>query len=252
MKLLATILFTATLMSPARAWDIDKMNAQIENTNVIVGGVCSGTVISKAQRLILTAYHCVDSLFQEVTEKVVDPKTGEVREITKQKLVLLKITTNKVLNYEIIAIEDHAAQIVGSDKDNDIALIQVTDTNYAPLAEAPLAPDSYLYKRGLKVYAVGNPAITFDNSITDGIISAPQRMLAIGDKHLKVFQFTASVIGGNSGGSVLNDEGEVIGTVSAGIPGSVISFAVPISYAKAMITKAGFGAILRSTSRDRQ
>lgn len=248
--LLASILyilaaaFVFLSVKPAKAWDIDKMNAQIEQTNVIVGGVCSGTIISTSQRLVLTAYHCVDDLFQEVTEKVVDPKTGEVHEITKQKIVPLKITTNKVRNYEIIATEDHAAKVVGSDKDSDIALIQVIDTDYAPIAAAPLASDSYTYKRGLRVYAVGNPAITYDNSVTDGIISSPQRMLDIDDKHLKVFQISASVIGGNSGGSILNDDGEMIGTLSAGVRGANISFAVPISYTKAMIAKAGFGFII--------
>lgn len=249
------VVWWLALASTARAWDIDKMNTQIEDTNVIVGGVCSGTIISVPQRLILTAYHCVDDLFQETTEKVVDPKTGEIKEITKQKLIPLKITTNKVRNYEIVATEDHAAKIISSDKDNDIALIQVIDTDYIPLAAAPLAPDTYSYKRGLKIYVVGNPAIAFDNSVTDGLISAPQRMLDIEDKHFKVFQISAPVIGGNSGGSVLNDNGEMIGTLSAGIRGSAVSFAVPISYTKAMIVKAGFGAILEkppAADRDHQ
>ncbi len=239
------VLFYLIFITPAHAWDINKMNTQIEDTNVIVGGVCSGTIISKEQRLVLTAFHCVDDLFQEVTEKIEDPKTGEIKEITKRKLLPLLITTHKVRNFEIVATEDHTAKIVGSDKDTDIALIQVIDTDYAPLAAAPLAPDDYAYKRGLKIYVVGNPAIKFDNSITEGIISSPQRTLDFGDdKRLKAFQVSSPVIGGNSGGSVLNDDGEIIGTLSAGVRGAAISFAVPISYTKDMITKAGFGAIL--------
>ena len=228
----------------ADGWGIDQMNTQIEETNVIVNGVCSGTIISKEQRLVLTAYHCVDTLFQEVTEKIVDPKTGEVKEHTIQKIVPLKIITNKLRNFEVIATEEHTATVVGSDSSADIALIQVIDKDYAPMAAAALAPETYSYKRGLHVFAVGNPAIVFDNSITEGIISAPQRMLDIDGKRLKVFQFSAGIIGGNSGGSVLNDQGEMIGTVSAAMRGSAISFAVPISYTKEMIVKAGFGAIL--------
>ena len=232
--------------TPARSegWPLDAMNTQIEETNVIVNGVCSGTIISKEQRLVLTAYHCVDALFQEVTEKIVDPKTGEIKEHTIQKIVPLKIITNKLRNFEIIATEDHTATVVGSDSSADIALIQVIDKDYTPLSAAALAPETYSYKRGLHVFAVGNPAITFDNSITEGIISAPQRMLDIDGRHLKVFQFSAGIIGGNSGGSVLNDQGEMIGTVSAAIRGSAISFAVPISYTKEMIVRAGFGGIL--------
>lgn len=241
LMIMAYLVFSS---SDAKAWDIDKMNSQIEETNVIVNGVCSGTIISKEQRLVLTAYHCVDNLFKEFTEKVVDPKTNEIKEVTKQKLVPLKITTNKVRNFEIVATEDHTAKIVGSDADNDIALIQVIDIDYAPASAAPLAADTYSYKRGLKIYAVGNPSITFDNSITEGIISSPQRMLDIENRSLKVFQFSAGIIGGNSGGSLVNDDGEIIGTVSASLRGSEVSFAVPISYTKAMIIKAGFGSIL--------
>lgn len=253
-KLCTTILFVCLAFNnSARAWDIDKMNTQIEQTNVIVNGVCSGTIISKEQRLVLTAYHCVDDLFQKITEDEVDPKTGEIKSVDKQKLVPLKITTNKVRNYEVISTEDHTAKIVGSDKDGDIALIQVIDTDYIPLSAAPLASDTYVYKRGLKVYAVGNPAIVFDNSITEGIISSPQRMLEIEGKRFKTFQVSASVIGGNSGGSIVNDNGELIGTTSATMRSGTITFAVPISYTKAMITKAGFGAILeRQLSRDHQ
>lgn len=251
-----TVVLGASLMwaVSAKAWDIDKMNAQIEKTNVIVGGVCSGTVISVEHRLVLTAFHCVDDLFREQTEKIVDPKTGEIHEVTKQKIVPLKISTNKVRDFEVIATEDHVAKVIASDRENDIALIQVVDTDYVPPAAAPLAPDSFEYKRGLKIYAVGNPGITYDNSITEGIISAPQRALDIDGRILKVFQNSASIIGGNSGGALLNDNGEVIGTVSAGIRGANIGFSVPISYTKEMIVKAGFGEILPkpAPSRDRQ
>ena len=43
---------------------------------------------------------------------------------------------------------------------------------------------------------------------------------------------------------IVNDIGEIIGTVSASLRGSQIGFAVPISYTKDMIKKAGFGSIL--------
>lgn len=237
-------LFLLSKIPQAHAWDIDAMNAQIEDTNVIVGGVCSGTIISKAQRLVLTAYHCVDDLFQEVDEKVVDPKSGEIKTVSKQKLVPLAISYHKVRNYEIISTTEYAAKVVGSDSGTDVALIQITDTDFTPVGEAPLAKDSYQFKRGQKVFAVGNPGITFDNSITEGIISSPQRTLDIDDKKLKVFQDSASIMGGNSGGAVYNDDGEIIGTTSAAIRGVNIAFTVPVQYTKDMIKASGFGAII--------
>ena len=232
------------LVTPAHAWDIDKMNAQIEDTNVIVGGVCSGTIISKAQRLVLTAYHCVEQQFTEVSEKVVDPKTSEIKEVTKRVLVPLQITTNKVRNFEVIETTQHTAKIVASDSDNDIVLLQVTDVDFAPAAEVKLASDSYQYKRGLRVFAVGNPGIAFDNSVTEGIISSPQRTVEIDGKSLKMFQNSATIIGGNSGGAILNDDGDLIGTVSVGMRGASIGFAVPISFTKAMIKATSFASIL--------
>ena len=251
-KLMASLLLAfsflstpAVLLTPALAWDLDKMNAQIENTNVIVGGVCSGTIISKEQRLVLTAYHCVDDLFQEVTEKVVDPKTNEIKEHTIRKILPIEISTNKVHDYAIVGTETHTAKIVASDKENDVALIQVIDTDFKPLSAAPLAPNSYEIKRGLPIFVVGNPGIKFDNSINEGIISNTQRLLDFGDdKKLKSFQTSAPVIGGNSGGAVYNDNGELIGTLSAGVRGAAISFAVPISFTKDMLKKAGFDSIL--------
>lgn len=228
-------------------WDIDKMNAQIDNTNVIVGGVCSGTIISKEDRLVLTAYHCINDLFEDYTEDTVDPATGEVKTVTKRRKLPLEVWTNKVKDYEIVSTVKYSAKIVASDDKHDIALIQITDTDYVPVAAVALAPDSYKYKRGLRIYAVGNPNIEYDNSITEGIISNTERTINIDGKEGKYFQHSATTIGGNSGGSILNTDGELIGTVSAGLRGAAIGFAVPISFTKDMLKKAGFTKIIPPT-----
>ena len=228
---------------PAHAWDIDKMNEQIEKTNVIVGGVCSGTIIGKKDRLVLTAYHCISDLFEKYTEEVVAPD-GTISEVKKQRKIPLEVWTNKVRDYQIVSTVKYGAKIVGSDSKNDIALLQITDEDYVPPAVVKLAPDTYKYKRGLKVYAVGNPGIKFDNSISEGIIAAPERAIdfGTGTGEFKMFQHSATTIGGNSGGSILNDEGELIGTVTGGLRGAAISFAIPVRFTKEMIRRAGFAA----------
>lgn len=238
------VLALASLAAPALAWSIDEMNRQIEKTNVIVGGVCSGTVIDVKERLVLTAHHCIDGQLIEEEVKEVDPKTGEIKTKMVQKRKPLDITVHKVVDYEIVSSSSYMVRIVGADNANDIALLQVTDTGYQPEMAAKLAPDSFVIKRGLKIYAVGNPDVIYDNSITEGIISAPQRTIKLDGKDLRFFQHSASIIGGNSGGSILNEDGELIGTVSAGIRGANIGFAVPISFSKDMIRKAGFAKIL--------
>ncbi len=245
------LLVMAVLTGRAKAdgWAIDAMNEQIEKTNVIVGGVCSGTIINKDERLMLTAYHCVDNLFTDEEVKEADEKTGEVKTRTVRKKKPLEIITRKVVDFEIVATSSHLAKIVGSNRASDIALLQVIDADYKPDMAAKLAPDSFKYSRGVKVYAVGNPGIEYDNSITEGIISAPQRTVhfsELGDDGIKMFQHSASTIGGNSGGSILNDKGELIGTVTGGIRGAAISFGVPISFTKEMIRKAGFAKMLEA------
>lgn len=240
------ILLGLSVSSPALAWSLDEMNAQIEKTNVIVGGVCSGTIIDKEQRIVLTAYHCIDGQLVEEEVKEIDDKTGDIRIRRVQKRQPLEISVHKVVDYEIVSTMSYLVKIVGTDSANDIAILQVTDADFHPEMEAKLAPDSFVVKRGIKIYAVGNPGVVYDNSITEGIVSAPQRTLDLEGKKLKFFQHSASIIGGNSGGSILNEDGELIGTVSAGVRGANIGFAVPISFTKDLLRRSGFASVLEA------
>lgn len=244
-KVILFAAFAALASVPARAeWAIDSMNEQIEKTNVIVADICSGTIIDKEERIVLTAYHCVDAQLVEEEVKTVDPKTGEITVKKVQKRKPLQITVHKVVDYEIVSTVSYLVKIVGTDYDNDIAILQVTDKDYMPEMEAKLASDTFVIKRGLKVFAVGNPGVVYDNSITEGIISSPQRTVDVEGKEHKFFQHSASIIGGNSGGSILNENGELIGTVSAGVRGANIGFAVPISFTKDLLRKNGFEKVI--------
>jgi S1-C subfamily serine protease len=245
-KIVALGFFAVLMLTPARAWDIDALNEQIEKTNVEVGGVCSGTIISAEERIILTAHHCIDGQVVEVDEKTVNEQTGEIITKRVQKKLPLSIKIHKIVDYEIIATEERLVRIVGIDPKNDIAILQVTDVDFKPSMAAKLAPDSFKIKRGQRVYAVGNPGVVYGNSITEGIISAPERIVKFGPgQEFKLFQHSAGVIGGNSGGSILNDNGELIGTVTGGIRGTPISFAIPIERTKDLIRKSGFERIIK-------
>ena len=237
----ALLLATALMVSgPAFAWDIDKMNTQIEATNVIVSGICSGTIIDTQKRLVLTAHHCITDSLKETEKQEVDPKTGQIKTSKVMEKTPMYIESWKRQDYDVVSAERHLAVIVGWDDRSDIAIIQVVDVKWKPLMAAPLAPETYQYKRGLRVFAVGNPAILFDNSLTEGIISAPERYLDLGKGNVPFFQMSAGIIGGNSGGAIYNDDGEIIGTVSAGVRGSAIGLAVPIKQTKALLKKLGY------------
>jgi len=231
-------LFASVL--PASAWEIDNMNYQITHTNVIVSEICSGTIIDIKQRLVLTAHHCVTDNLREVEKKEVDPVTGEVKTRRVVEKTPMFIEVWKRQDFDIVSKHRHTATIKTYDAAADIAILQVEDVDWKPTMAAPLASDNYAYKRGQVVYAVGNPGVVFDNSVTVGIISAPQRKLDFGTGvKIPLFQHSASTIGGNSGGAIYNDNGEIIGTLTGGVRGSDISLAVPISYTKALLKKIG-------------
>ena len=199
-----------------------------------------------AERLVLTAHHCVEGNLREVEKREVDPKTGEIKTKKVQEATPMYIETWSRFDYAVTGSKKQEAKLVGDDPLTDVALLQVVDTTWKPEAAAPFAPDDYNYQRGQVVFAVGNPGIEFDNSITTGIISAPARRLTFDEKlkDIPLFQHSANTIGGNSGGAIYNGDGQLIGTVTGGVRGADISLAVPIAFSKALIRKAGFGKIL--------
>jgi S1-C subfamily serine protease len=240
------VLALLSLSASARAdWSIDKMNEQIDATNVNVGGVCTGTFIDVSERLVLTAHHCINDQIREKVIEEVDEKTGEIRKKTIQERVPLTIFVRKIVDYQVVAKTEHLVKIVGANKEADVAILQVVDKEFVPPAAAPLASDSYKYMRGQKIWMVGNPFGEYDASVVDGIISASQREVDVPSLgKIKMFQYSANTVGGNSGGPIYNNDGQIIGTVTGGYRGSAVQFAPPVSFTKEMLRKAGFSKVL--------
>jgi serine protease Do len=122
------------------------------------------------------------------------------------------------------------AKIVGSDQRTDVALLKIEAKNLPVL---PLGDPSKL-KVGAWVVAIGSP-FGLENTVTAGIVSAKGR--DTGD-YLPFIQTDVAVNPGNSGGPLLNLDGEVIGINSqiysrtGGFMG--ISFAIPIDEASSV------------------
>ena len=140
----------------------------------------------------------------------------------------------KVITYDG---NEYQAVIVGSDKDNDIAVLQIDATG---LSAAALG-NSDSIQVGDTVYAVGNPLGELQFSMTTGSISATDRLISTEDASpaINMFQIDAAVNQGNSGGPVYDTAGNVIGIVTAkysdeGIEG--IGFAIPINDAVSIAT----------------
>ncbi len=106
-----------------------------------------------------------------------------------------------------------AAQLVGEEANSDLALIKV-DPSGVGLKPLTIA-DSSGVQIGAQVYAIGNP-FGLEETLTKGIVSALNREIAAPDgaKISGVIQTDAALNPGNSGGPLLNEQGEVIGVNS--------------------------------------
>lgn len=118
----------------------------------------------------------------------------------------------------------------------DVAFLRVKDTKGKTLKPVKIG-DSNKMEVGYKVIAIGNALGQFQNSVTTGIISGYGRSVqAIGEgdevENLQnLFQTDAAINQGNSGGPLVNADGEVIGinTAVAGDGAENIGFAIPIN-----------------------
>jgi Do/DeqQ family serine protease len=138
----------------------------------------------------------------------------------------IRITLNNNKTYE--------AEIIGSDPNTDIALLKIdVDENLPYLAFG----DSDEAKIGQWVLAVGNP-FNLTSTVTAGIVSAKARNLdPVRDQSF--IQTDAAVNPGNSGGALVNTNGDLIGinTAITSSTGSYVgySFAVPSNIAKKVV-----------------
>ena len=124
--------------------------------------------------------------------------------------------------------ESYPARIIGSDPANDIAVIKIEAKG---LTTATIGDSSTVDVGDLAV-AIGNPLGQLGGTATTGIISALDRTLDVEGTTLTLMQTDAAINGGNSGGGLFNNKGELIGIVESkasavGVEG--LAFALPIN-----------------------
>jgi serine protease Do len=135
---------------------------------------------------------------------------------------------------------EYNAVVVGAEPANDVALLKIE-----PAAELTPLPIGSLdnMRVGEEVYVIGNPLGYLSFTMTGGMLSAFDREIhtdSLSDTGIKMFQISAQINKGNSGGPVFNDRGEVIGIASAksgetSVEG--LGFAIPMDDVRGLIAE---------------
>ena len=178
------------------------------------GGGGSGVIVDGVLGYIITNAHVID-------------RADEIKVFTKNG-------------------EEYDAEVLGSDKGTDLALIKIDSTEKLP--EIALG-DSDSVRVGDSVVAIGAP-FGLSQTVTSGIISALGRPQMTADGFGEMIQTDAAINPGNSGGALINLEGKLIG-----IPSSIftrgggnigIGFAIPVSTVKNITSQIiDFGSVKR-------
>jgi S1-C subfamily serine protease len=127
--------------------------------------------------------------------------------------------------------ETYGVSLVGYDVRNDLAVLRIDANESFSYFDFG---DSDLLKAGQKVVALGNPAgLSF--TATEGIISSPSRLA---DDGFRYIQTDVTLNPGNSGGPLINSQGELIGIVDFKVSGyEELGFAIPSNRAGDVIGK---------------
>ena len=130
----------------------------------------------------------------------------------------------------------YTAKVLVADRADDLALIQIDPKKKLPFLKLG---DSDALQVGQKVLAIGNP-FGFSGTLTTGIVSSLGREIRNENSTLEgLVQTDAAINEGNSGGPLLDSQGNVIGintAILAPSGGNIgIGFAMPINRAKAML-----------------
>lgn len=143
--------------------------------------------------------------------------------------------------------DKYDAKLVGGEKDNDVAVLKIEASGLTPVTLG----DSSKLVVGESVYAIGNPLGELTYSLTDGIVSALDRLITTTgtDENgrqtsttLNVLQTNCAINPGNSGGPLFDSYGNVIGITTAkytqsssGVTAEGLGFALPINDVKEIL-----------------
>ena len=137
--------------------------------------------------------------------------------------------------------DSYNAVLVGGEKANDVAVLKIEATGLIPVTLG----DSDTLAVGQTLMVIGNPLGELTYSLTDGLVSALDRLITTSMGTMNMFQTNCAINSGNSGGPIFNSYGEVIGIATAKYGSSTstsgasvegLGFGIPINDVKNMIS----------------
>lgn len=191
--------------------------ATIENGLSASGSTWSGTGFALNDGYIATNYHVVENA-KSITVQCVNG----------------------------ISSEKYSASVIATDKVNDLAIIQIKDSRFTNFGIIPYRVKTSTSDIGENVFVLGYPLITTmgkDIKLTTGIISSKTGFM--GD--VALYQISAPIQPGNSGGPLFDNQGNLIGIVNAKHKGAEnVGYAIKASYLNNLIESVANTSVLPS------
>ena len=202
------------------------------------------------------AYSTVSEVYYAIADSVVEIRTETVQNsfwmgeyvstgagsgviIDKSGIIVTNHHVIEGANNVTVTLTDGSefeAKLIGSDDAGDLAVIKI-EPGDKQLTVASLGCSADI-KVGEDVVALGNPLGSLGGTLSEGIISATERIITIDGTEMILLQTTAAINPGNSGGGLFNMAGQLIGIVNAKAAGEDIEgigFAIPIDTAHKII-----------------
>ena len=193
-------------------------------------GAGSGIIINKTddELMILTNYHVIEDA-DKLSVKFINDKSVDATVLGKSKAKDIAVITIKLNNIDEKTLNSIKIATLG---------------------------DSKKLKVGEGIIAIGN-ALGYGQSVTTGVISALNREISIEGASNNMIQIDAAINGGNSGGALINSNGEVVGINSAKLSNKISSsasvegmgFAIPISDVTELINNIITGKTLNDEEK---
>jgi len=235
---LVAIMLVSVLAGIAAAQDKNDENgkktaattAPSNRTEAMLGGPDFRAIVRQAKAKVIPAVVYVRCLRKslESGKEIIEEVSGSgviisaSGEVITNWHVIDKSTKVRCLTFDERAMN---AKVVGSDKDTDLALLQMEMPKDAkPLTYARFG-DSNALEEGDFVMAMGAPW-GLNRSVSIGIISCTKRYLQTSSEYSSWLQTDAAINPGNSGGPLVNTAGEVVG-INTRAGGDNLGFSVP-------------------------